>query len=186
MDSNHWPLRYCCSALPTELSSQLRAVHIVSSFIIHPSNMTWCLLMKSELSSFLLNHCIFIYGFWFWLYAGWQISTEWHRGRRKLWPRGTIWKSRTGTLVMSSQICNICTGHADMLCWRKFPITLPVELFQVDPPSLWQCQFTFSNFLIKPFLFGNQFGIPCCLGFLLSLFLYTTCGTSKYCCSNLI
>ena len=30
-DSNPWPLRYRCSALPTELSSQLVAGHFVSA-----------------------------------------------------------------------------------------------------------------------------------------------------------
>ena len=31
-DPNPWPLRYRCSALPTELSSQLEAGHVVSSW----------------------------------------------------------------------------------------------------------------------------------------------------------
>ena len=30
-DLNPWPLRYQCSALPTDLSSQLGAGHVVSS-----------------------------------------------------------------------------------------------------------------------------------------------------------
>ena len=32
-DSNPWPLRYRCSVLPTEISSQLRAGHVLSSRI---------------------------------------------------------------------------------------------------------------------------------------------------------
>lgn len=127
-----------------------------------------------------------LYGFCFWLYAEWQTSTEWHRGRRKLWTRKTHKKSRTGTWVMSSQMCNILAGHADMLCCRKFPITFPLDVFQVHSPPLWKFQFIFFNFLLKPFLLGNQFGIPCCLSFLFSIFLHTACGTSKYCCSTLI
>ena len=35
-DSNPWLLRYRCSALPTELSSQLVAGHVVSSGVIYP------------------------------------------------------------------------------------------------------------------------------------------------------
>ena len=67
-DSNPWPLRYRCSDLLTELSSQLGDSHIGDFVIYHP--------VEGEERKWMLNIWYFLYSFACFTFYGWIMNSQ--------------------------------------------------------------------------------------------------------------